>query len=387
MFSKHVSAKLSAYCNNELGGDDMKLVAQHLLACKRCRKEYEEIKFGVNLARSLPQVVAPDSLWGEIETLLDTRPQWPQAAPSGLRGLAFLFTWQTLVVASAIFLVLCAGASFWLYQRMSVSSWQVVRLEGAPKINSILVKDSDRFSEDEILETDGNSKARINLTKIGHVDIDPNSRVKVLSTKMTEQRFALERGKMSAQISAPPRIFFVDTPSAKAVDLGCAYTLEVDDSGRGLLQVTSGWVALEDKGRESRVPAGAACETRPQIGPGTPFFMSSTAPFQKALEKFDFEQGGVEALKIVLAEATTSDTLTLFNLLYRVKDTERASVYDRLASLVKPPDDVTRDGMLTLNPSMLESYQTALEPLWISESFPALRKVIRGLLDKPEEKK
>jgi hypothetical protein len=386
MFSKHVSAKLSAYCNGELGGNEMKLVAEHLLACKRCRKEHDEIKLGVTLAKSLPLFVAPESLWSEIENLLEAQTQLPQTKPTQ-HWFSFNFTWQKLVIASALLLVVFVGTSVWLYQQMLASSWQVVRLAGTPKINSLSVNESDRFSPGEVLETDSTSKARINLTKIGHVDIDPNSRVKVISTKMTEQRFSLERGKITAQISAPPRIFFVDTPSAKAVDLGCAYTLEVDDNGRGLLQVTSGWVALEDKGRESRVPAGAACETRPQIGPGTPFFVSATVPFKKALEKFDFDQGGLEALKVILAEATASDTLTLFNLLYRVKDSERASVYDRLASLVAPPDDVTRDGMLAMNQSMLESYQTALQPLWISESFPAIRKMWRDFYNKPEEKK
>ena len=36
---------------------------------------------------------------------------------------------------------------------------------------------------------------------------------------------------MSARIWAPPRLFYVNTPSAVAEDLGCAYTLEVDDLG------------------------------------------------------------------------------------------------------------------------------------------------------------
>ena len=73
-------------------------------------------------------------------------------------------------------------------------------------------------------------------------------------------------------IWAPPRLFFVDTPAGVAADLGCAYTLEVDDHGDGLLHVTSGWVALQLKDRESMVPAGASCATRPGVGPGTPFF-------------------------------------------------------------------------------------------------------------------
>ncbi|MEW6126277.1 MAG: FecR domain-containing protein [Acidobacteriota bacterium] len=383
MFSKHVSAKLSAYCNGELSNDETKAIAEHLLVCKGCRKAYDEINLGVQLAQSLPQVVAPASLWSEIENLLDA----PQPLPSTPR-FGFPFTWQKLVFTGALAMALVAcGVSLWLYFEMRAASWQVVRLDGAPKINKSLVSDSERFSEGELLETDANSRARINLTKIGHVDIDPNSRVKVISTKFTEQRLALERGKLSARISAPPRIFFVDTPSAKAVDLGCAYTLEVDDNGRGLLQVTSGWVALEYQGREARVPAGAACETRPQVGPGTPFFSNSTAALQKALERFDFENGGIAALETILAEATTRDTLTLFNLLYRVDGKERASVYDKLASLVLPPDDVTRDGILTMNAEMIDSYRTALEPVWISETFPALRKALRNILDKPPEKK
>ena len=81
--------------------------------------------------------------------------------------------------------------------------------------------------------------------------------MRLLETQPTEHRLELARGKMSARIWAPPRLFFVDTPSAVAADLGCAYTLEVDDQGASLLQVTSGWVALELKDRESMVPAGA----------------------------------------------------------------------------------------------------------------------------------
>jgi hypothetical protein len=38
-------------------------------------------------------------------------------------------------------------------------------------------------------------------------------------------------------IWAPPRLFFVDTPSAVAADLGCSYTLEVKDDGAGVLRV------------------------------------------------------------------------------------------------------------------------------------------------------
>ena len=47
---------------------------------------------------------------------------------------------------------------------------------------------------------------------------------------------ALARGEIRAKISAPPRLFFVDTPSGTAVDLGCEYTLQTDEDGTGMLQ-------------------------------------------------------------------------------------------------------------------------------------------------------
>ena len=148
--------------------------------------------------------------------------------------------------------------------------------------------DKGRLAVGQWLETDGDSRAKIDVGSIGQVEIDPNTRVRLVETKPTEHRLELAHGKMSARIWAPPRLFFVDTPSAVAADLGCAYTLEVDDDGVGLLHVTSGWVALQLKDRESMVPAGATCATRPGIGPGTPYFDDSSEVFRKALSSFDF---------------------------------------------------------------------------------------------------
>jgi hypothetical protein len=152
-----------------------------------------------------------------------------------------------------------------------------------------------------------------------------------------------------------------------AADLGCAYTLEVDDQGAGLLRVTAGWVALELKDRESMVPTGAACETRPGVGPGTPYFEDAPAPFRKALETVDFGQDAVAksgALEVMLSEARVRDTLTLWHLLARVEGQDRARVYDRIAALVPPPTGVTREGTLRLDQQMLDRWKDVLESSW-----------------------
>jgi len=96
----------------------------------------------------------------------------------------------------------------------------------------------------------------------------------------------LERGTIHAVIWAPPGEFVVDTPSAVAVDLGCVYTLHVDDSGAGLLRTTMGWVGFKLNGQESFIPAGAICQTRPKIGPGTPYMEDAPRIFSGRFVSF-----------------------------------------------------------------------------------------------------
>ena len=184
--------------------------------------------------------------------------------------------------------------------------------------------------------------------------IEPRSRVRIAAAGGEEHRIELARGKIEAFIWAPPRQFFVDTPSARAVDLGCSYTLEVDDRGEGRLRVTMGWVAFEWRGRESFVPAGASCVTRPAHGPGTPWFDDASPALIDALARLD--QGEAAALGAVLAEARARDGLTLWHLLSRTQDAARGAIFDRLAALVPPPPNVTREGVYRGDPAMLDAW-------------------------------
>ena len=247
-------------------------------------------------------------------------------------------------------------------------AWRVKRLNGTPTIGTEKISNTGQLPVGEWLETDATSRAEIAVSSIGHVDIEENTYVKLVETHDTEHRLELARGKISARIWAPPRLFFVDTPSAVAADLGCAYTLEVDNQGASLLRVTSGWVELELNERESIVPAGAACETRPVIGPGTPYFEDSATGFREALKKVDFdrdEAARTGALTVILDQARPRDTLTLWHLLARVDGEDRGRVYDRMATFVPPPAGVTREGVLDLDPKMLAAWRDALETTWM----------------------
>ena len=243
MFTKHVIKQLSAFCNGELAAEQTQRVREHLVVCQRCRKEYDEIKLGVNLAQKLPLVSAPAEMWSEIEALLDERSRRPVFEPKAPKQL-FAFSWYRVGAFAAVLLVAVVIGVMWSSYYGPRASWEVANLAGNVRVDGDDVINIGSLGVGETIETGSSSKARITVARIGEVVMDPNTRLRLLRTRVTEHRLALDHGRIHAKISAPPRLFFVNTPSAEAIDLGCEYTLEVDEAGRGLLHVTLGEVAL-----------------------------------------------------------------------------------------------------------------------------------------------
>ncbi len=350
IFSKHISHKLAALIDGELR-EDSQPSERHLRQCASCRAEYEQIKFGMAMIDHLPPVEAPTAIWASIEVALETT--FREKRPAGHR-----LQW---VLAGAVLAL--SGLIYWRIPREPSARWEVTRLEGAPFVETKHVAGTGYIGAGEWLETDFSSRARIRVGEIGSVEVEPNTRLRVVKTKAAEHRIALSRGEIRARISAPPRLFFVDTAAGTAIDLGCEYTLETDQSGSGLLRVTKGWVSFQWKELESLVPAGASCHTRTPIGPGIPYFDDALEVMKQALDSFAAEKSQ-SALSVVLAEARVRDTLTLWHLLSRVNAGDRERVYDRIAALAPVPAAVSREKVLKLDPETLRLLKEELAWKW-----------------------
>lgn len=364
MFTKHVTKQLSAYCRGELAADQSQRVREHLLACERCRKEYDEVKLGVNLAQQLPLATAPAEMWSEIEALLDERSRGPVFEAKAPK-FAFAFSWYRVAAVTAMLLVAVAIGLMWSSRkdRDPRDSW-AVESSGSVRIDGHRISKAGTLAVGETLETGDSSRAKVTVSEIGEVELDPNSRIRLLQTRESEHRIALDRGLIRATISAPPRLFFVDTPAAEAIDLGCVYTLQVDDAGTSLLHVTLGWVALVRHGREVYVPRYAMCQARPGIGPGTPYFEDASEIFVRLLERFDFENGGDDVLKALLGETRPRDTFTLWHLLSSVDTDQRVRVLNRMIELVGLPKGITREGTLKLDQNTLDAWKDEMDTVW-----------------------
>jgi hypothetical protein len=242
----------------------------------------------------------------------------------------------------------------WIAYRMRTpgrsTSW-MLSFSGAP---------SKPMHVGQVIETAARTRGTLMSEFVGRVDIEPDSRLRLLLATSDRQRLALDHGTIHAFIWAPPAQFVVDTPAAKAVDLGCRYTLHVENDGVGLLTVEMGWVAFDWHGTESFIPAGAECRTRPGHGPDTPYFLDASPTLKKATSEFDLH-GSKTALSAVLASARKRDALTLWHLLQRVPPEERGYVFDRLADLVKLPPDANREAVLRGDRRSVDSIWNALD--------------------------
>lgn len=324
---------------------------------------------------------APDPEIRHLELLLaefrhDERPLVVPADTSASlsrpHGILVRFPWVPRLAAAAVILLAIAAGVLLPSRHADVPevgpAWNVANLEGTLKIGSRAVAANQAGAKlyvGQTLVTNSSSRASLSDNDLGEIQIEPNSRVRLLQTDPTHKRLQLDLGTIHAMIWAPPGQFVVDTPSAVAVDLGCAYTLQVAPDGSGTIRTRIGWVGFHLNGRDSFIPAGAMCSTRPKVGPGTPYFEDASVTFRDALHAFDTADQSSDAasaaLATVLAQARPRDGLTLWHLLARTSGVERERVYARFAALVPPPPGVTRTGILSLDQHLLDLYWNALD--------------------------
>jgi hypothetical protein len=290
----------------------------------------------------------------------------PEAPRGQSRPIRF---WLTGLAAAGLLL----WSGLWL--RGERSGWSVEPLSGTPRVADAELAGPGRLRPTDWLETDAASSARLMVGEIGTVVVAPNSRVQRVAADPHANPKAgakgthglkLDHGKLTAKVTAPPRLFFVDTPTAKAWDLGCAYVLEIDPKGSGTLDVTQGYVELEHKGITAYVPYGARCRISAERGPGTPWFPDSASPeLLEVLDKLDLSTPSEDIVDLVCRLSGERDTLSLWNLVPRLPLALRGKVFDRVARILTPMKGVTRVGIEQLDRRMMEDWRDQLSQLWM----------------------
>lgn len=310
---------------------------------------------------------APDAEIQRLEALL--RPAAYRPAPwrddivSRARTRIRIGTWAALAATTVI-----AVGGLYAARRASVSPWRVTATSGAPIVRGAEGGVSARtLTRGGVVETDARSTAVLTVGRIGRAELGPGSRLRLLEADAAEHRLALERGTMRASIDAPPRYFLVQTGSALAVDLGCVYTLTVDERGNGMLVVEEGEVELQLGDVKAAVLAGNAASLRSGVGPGLPYPLGASDELRRAVAWYDADPASESALAAVLAASDAHSTITLWHLLQRASPAARERVYTRLASILPPPPTATRERVLRGESGALQRWRTDLQSSWAHE--------------------
>jgi FecR-like protein len=234
-----------------------------------------------------------------------------------------------LAVAAAILAICVLGG--WLFLRQP-ATWTASTVAGSVRV-------PHRIAAGDTIRTDALSRVRLQSRAIGVVDVGQQTTLKIDS----RQRLSLIAGTIHARTKSAPGIFVVDTPHARAVDLGCEYILTIAADGSGILTVAAGWVALNALAMQSLVPQGAAARIRADGRLTAPYFDDAPTAFRDAVQQYSF--GDDRELATILALARRRDAFTLLNLFRIASPGDRIRVYDRLNQLVPAPASIPRDAM------------------------------------------
>ena len=317
-----------------------------------------------------PQVAGLERALKQFRFDPATHPPVRSVAPSRLRRF------RAPAAAAA---VLVTGITTLL---LRPAQWSV-RAEGIVTVANAPVTSSTRLQPGESLVTGEGSSARVKVGSIGEVQLGAGSVIRLESAGATGHRFALERGEVHARIWAKPRFFEVATARVRAIDLGCVYTLRVDEQGTASLEVFYGAVELVDPRGTTFVPAGNAAGTD-SSGRSVPWPLTSAPAFRSAATVLSSGARDDGALAALLGGADERATITLLHLLPRVDASLREPITTRLAALVPPPPDVAIERVLALDAGALAAWEAVLRPRWMAEPESAWRKfLIKWRLAKP----
>lgn len=254
--------------------------------------------------------------------------------------------WAT---AAAVFAVVVLASLMWLRNRVPKDAYEVLEASGSVAVDG-RADARGELALGKWLETGADGRVRMRVADIGWIELEPNSKLMAIESRPGRRRLRLEAGAIRAQISAAPGVFLVETPIARAIDLGCAYTLRLQSPHEGEVHVSAGWVAMDRGFRQSLVPAGSLARFAEGGRISPPISQTSSPQFQAAVLAWWRSDEGAAArqqqLASLLRSAQKSDALTLLNLFRDASEQERPAVFDRLNVLVPAPPAVDREAIL-----------------------------------------
>jgi hypothetical protein len=226
----------------------------------------------------------------------------------------------------------------------------------------------------DTLQTGAGESLAIRVARIGHVDLAPESRARLVETRRGRHRLELDQGHLRARIWAPPGWFSVSGAGWELMDLGCEFEVWKHADGSGRVLVHSGWIAYRVGRQDLLLPAGYAADfshervLTPLRPAADPAFVATVRTLEHALATDPGASGDATraAADAVAAAASDSDAYTLLSVLTEHPRLADGALYPRLAAALGIDGDA------------------AHRAAWARGELPALNRWWRALPTQPK---
>lgn len=256
--------------------------------------------------------------------------------------------------------ILIALIALIYYLTLESYEWTLSGNTGTTFLNDKAITQSMKVSSDDIITTGPSSSASLEIKKLAMIKISSGSKLKRLGGSNCIE---FSQGRIKVSSNNDDDYIFIEVPKAIVEEyyLNDDFTVYTDDAENTVVDVSSGWLRIVSGQTFSLVPEGYSIRVLNGLGLSAPTATGTSANLVSLFDDYLFSGKRMEVLDAILQEATPSEAITLWNLLYRVLPAHRGIVYEKLSSLVSPPTNVTKEGIINLNDEILQSWLEEIE--------------------------
>ncbi len=402
MTCEEVKLSLHDFFDELLSTSEKREVEAHLRTCTDCLEEYKRLRKFFNILKDLPYNIDPPSeiitkVSSELLARSTKSAQVGKEIPKkhlkklkrererqekrlkALKGAARKSTVATTAISTRVYPGLSSikydlkkiifiltpliliGAGYLLLDYMKYNSpWRVRGVEGQYFINGNL-ENSGKLSQGQTFLTGNNSKAIINVPKVGRLEVDPNTLLQLIKAKDGSNTIMLKVGMIRIVTAEDLPDLIVTIKKLNIVDYGGVYTINVDDNGSVDLKVESGDAVVNYNNVKTYVSGGYVCNILKGVKVGTPYREDAPEELKEEVKKFDNGSNNATSIDKIIRYARQSDAFTLFDLIKKTALLERGKLFQAIANYFPPPESVTKNGIMELDKKMLLQWWEDIE--------------------------
>lgn len=260
---------------------------------------------------------------------------------------------------SFIILAMGIGYGYYQYQRDN-SPWKIKPEAGTYLLNDIESK-STKLEQNSSLKTENDSRVIINVPHTGTIRVEPNSSIQLLTAKSGNNVISFKSGSLKIVTNSDLPDFKIKFTNFDLIDYGASYTVSFDPLNNIDLVVEFGYVGIRKADSEIFINENYSCKIINREIVSTPFRTDASSEFIDLVLSYEKTDNTTELLDKITSKAREEDALTLLELLKKVSAVDRQILFQSISNFFPPPIGVTRNGIMRLDPDMLQMWWEEIE--------------------------